>query len=96
MSIINKVWISYNALNAMVKPMKELLIICRIGSNYLLTSYILINLHFPGIYNGKTAIAKIRIEIYIVNQLLIGVLIRIDILEPYKFILDLAGQLAYI
>ena len=96
MSIASKEWIANNALNTIVKPMEEPFTICGIGSDHLSTSYVLINLHLPGTHNGKTAIAKIRTEIYIVDQLPAGILIGMDILGPYKFILDPAGQSAYI
>jgi hypothetical protein len=67
-----------------------------IGNNHVLTSYVQIDLHFPGLHDGKTAIARIKTEIYIVDQLPAGILIRMDILGPYKFILDPARQSAYI
>ena len=90
-SIANKEWIANNALNIIVKPMEEPFIIYGIGSDYLLTSYVLINLYLPSTYNGKTAIVKIRTEIHIINQLPTGIFIGMDILRPYKFILNPAG-----
>ena len=95
-SIASKEWITNNTLNTTVKLMEELFTICGIRSDYLLTFYVLIDLYLPSTYNRKTAIVKIRTEIYIVNQFPAGIFIGMDILGSYEFILNLARQLAYI
>ena len=58
------------------------------------SKYFIVNLYFPTIDGSK--LAWLRKELYIVNNLKIKLLIRINILSSKKFIIDILRTKTYI
>ena len=60
----------------------------------MISKYFIVNLYFLIIDDNK--LAWLRRELYIVNNLKIKLLIRINILNPKGFIIDLSRNKVYI
>ena len=60
----------------------------------MINKYFIVNLYFLTINGSK--LAWLRKELHIVNNLKIKLLIKIDILSPKRFIIDLLRNKTYI
>ena len=58
------------------------------------TEYILMDLYFPGILGSteEAALAKVRMEVHLTDNLKANMLIGTDVLTPHQFLLDCASQ----
>lgn len=63
------------------------------------TEFIVIDLYFPGVLGTNEftpALAKVRMEVHLTNDLKANMLIGTDVLTPHKFLIDCASQSATI
>ena len=63
-------------------------------TKHMINKYFIVNLYFLIIDDSK--LAWLRKELYIVNNLKVKLLIRIDILNPKRFIMNLSRNKIYI
>ena len=89
-SLINRKFLKKILLHIIIKKIKVSINVRDIGAvRYVIDKYYLINLYIPGVTYRKKSITYIRREVYIVDDLKVKILIRVDILSPERISIDI-------